>query len=408
MENEGATIRTASDPASKLEVFAPTPSTLSRSNRNFNEIAEKINPPRPAKRSSKKRPAVPGKTDQVLDFSISTDDAPINPDSIETATVSRTALGRLFNKTPSWLVSFVFHLGLILLLAILTFSVSQNETIYLEASEVAQLSPQTMSFELELDDAELEDMSESLDSDEMEMDIPEVDLFDAPVEEAYEVNDPFEVPDLAEFGGPKPNENANETGDSSESQGQSQGTGEQSELDGSVEFFGTKAYGSDFVFVIDCSSSMSQNTRWYRALNELLSALGELDSEQNFLVILYNDRTFMMWGAPMNKSLVPGTDENKAKTETWLRQAYPNSGTRPASSVQLALKKQPDAIYFLSDGELRDNTMSGLRKWNRVKRGVDGKKRKTPIHTILLESPFGQRTMRTIAEENNGIFTFVR
>ena len=187
-----------------------------------------------------------------------------------------------------------------------------------------------------------------------------------------------------------------------------QGTGEQSELDGSVEFFGTKAYGSDFVFVIDCSSSMSQNSRWYRALNELLSALGELDSEQNFLVILYNDRTFMMWGAPINKSLVPGTDENKAKTETWLRQAFPNSGTRPASSVQLALKKQPDAIYFLSDGELRDNTMSGLRKWNRVKRGVDGKKRKTPIHTILLESPFGQRTMRTIAEENNGIFTFVR
>ena len=401
MENGGTAFRTSS----KLEVFAPKPSSLNQSNLNFNQIAEKLQ----SEQATRPQISQPNSDDAQTGIGPVTLSTP-QPDSTVAYPVKRSGLSGLFARMPSWLVSFVLHLGLILILAIFTFAVPQDRSIFFEIGQSPAISPQTMSIELELDEADFEDTSESLDSQEAELELPLVELFDTPVEEeVFEGEDPYQVTELAEFAQaePKKPESVASSG-SLDNEGDSEGSGALNESDGSADFFGTKSYGSDFVFVIDCSSSMSQNSRWYRAVNELLSTLDELDSDQNFLVLLYNDRTYMMWNAPMTQPLVPANDANKLKIRTWLRQAYPFSGTQPASAVQLALKKKPDAIYFLSDGELRDNTMSGLRTWNRPKRGADSKLRKTPIHTILLGSVFGQKTMRTIAEENNGIFTFVR
>ena len=141
--------------------------------------------------------------------------------------------------------------------------------------------------------------------------------------------------------------------------------------------------------------------------DRLLDTLDHLDEDKNFLVLLYNNRNYMMLGAPDDQKLIPGTVENKRKVSQWLGQATPFGGTKPGKSMQIALRKKPDVIYFLSDGELGDNTMFNLRTWNKAKMGKDGLKRKISIHTILLGSLNGLLTMKTIAKENNGIFTKV-
>ena len=63
---------------------------------------------------------------------------------------------------------------------------------------------------------------------------------------------------------------------------------------------------------------------------------------------------------------------------------------------------------MLSDGELQDNTMGLLKFWNVPLDGADGKKAKTPIHTISLGRGQGQGVMRAIARQNDGEFTWVQ
>jgi len=92
----------------------------------------------------------------------------------------------------------------------------------------------------------------------------------------------------------------------------------------------------------------------------------------------------------------------------WLGRQRPRGGTLPANTMKLALSKKPDAIYFLSDGELADDTMFRLKTWNAPQKDAKGVPRQIPIHTVLLGSRFGFLTMKTIADENNGIFTAVR
>lgn len=294
---------------------------------------------------------------------------------------------------PSWMVSFIVHLGLLLVLATCTYVSSQKGPIILELAQADSVGESTM-MEITLDEPALDEPFESLESDEIfEAELPPVDLGEqASLPEVYDTTDPFVVTGLPEFSSKPVIASDSGPRDSSES----------------IEFFGTKSYGSDFVFVIDCSSSMGVQYRWDRAVDELVQTLEQLDSKQKFLVLLYNDRNYVMFGGNTSQKLIPANRENKRRIKNWLDLATPFAGTRPGDSVRLALKKKPDAIYFLSDGELRDNTMFDLRFWNVPRRGPDGIKRLTPIHTILLGSNFGRETMRTIAEENNGIFTQVR
>ena len=299
---------------------------------------------------------------------------------------------------PSWLVSFIVHLVLLLVLATCTYVAQHEGPIFLELAQTPSSSEPSV-MEISIEDPALDDPFESLESEDeedliAETELPPIDLEEqASLPEIYETADPFLVTELPEFWS-EPVVPVK--------------TASQKEGDGGTEFFGTRSYGSEFVFVIDCSDSMSADYRWDRAVTELVATLDQFDDKQKFLVMLYNDRNFMMFGAPSDQKLIPATAENKRRISEWLGAAMPFAGTRPASSVRLALRKKPDAIYFLSDGELRDNTMFGLRQWNEPRKGPDGIKRLTPIHTILLGSNFGRRTMRTIAEENNGIFTHVR
>jgi len=202
-----------------------------------------------------------------------------------------------------------------------------------------------------LGDPKLEDSDELFESLKpegiLELGLPTVDLSDqATLPEIQDIVDPFSVAGLPEFSS-KPTSDASPKNSSE-----------------GIEFFGTRSYGSDFVFVIDCSSSMSVQYRWDRAVDELAATLDQLDSKQKFLVLLYNDRNYVMFGSGSSQKLIAASPENKRWIKYWLDAATPFAGTKSGASIKLALKKKPDAIYFLSDGELRDNTAFDLKFWN--------------------------------------------
>ena len=171
---------------------------------------------------------------------------------------------------------------------------------------------------------------------------------------------------------------------------------------GEATFFGARAYGNKFVFVIDASTSM-EGYRWNRAVGELLSSIGRLaDGAEFFIIAFHYEPIPIDVSRSMNKTFLVKGKSSVVQCRRWLRQLTLAPQTMPATSLQMAMDFQPDAIFLLSDGELRDNSLSLLRRENQK----DGKPI-IPISSIHLFSNDGRETLETLAKENGGSFTAV-
>jgi hypothetical protein len=176
-----------------------------------------------------------------------------------------------------------------------------------------------------------------------------------------------------------------------------------------ASFFGTYAPGQRFVFVIDSSKSMLDGGRWVALRRELIRAIKGLSPDQEFFVISFDVGAHPMFESypPVGKFLPP-TAESIQRLNYWLNGIDHGGATLPASSIGLALRLKPDAIFLLSDGEIQDNTVADLRVYNRTKQESGDFKVAIPIHTVLLYSAIGAATLQAIADENDGVFTPVR
>ena len=105
--------------------------------------------------------------------------------------------------------------------------------------------------------------------------------------------------------------------------------------------------------------------------------------------------------------LVEPTEENIGLAFSWLRSQTPSGGTYPRQALSLSLAAQPDAIFLLSDGEIQDNSEAFLSANNVNMVNGKGENQRISVHTIALLSTFGQRTLKKIADQNEGTFTRV-
>ncbi len=290
-----------------------------------------------------------------------------------------------FRGVPSWLASFVFHLALILVLALVTIAADKGTKIeFLMSDQPRAQDLDFMEVAVSIDSATEDDDKEKLltDAQEIQSDLHRLDVSldhsnNDVLSDRLEAMDEL-IPSKLEF----------ERGD---------GKG--------ASFFGTGAVGTKFVFVVDCSGSMEDEYRWVMARRELKEAILGLTEKQEFFVFLYNDTSFAYTSQPAK--LIPATEKNKTKIFKWLDKQNPIGDTRPWKAMRLSLRMKPDAIFLLSDGELKDDTVPRLRRENREKQSGDEKIGKIPVHTISLGSGIGSVTMRAIAEQNEGTFTLV-
>jgi hypothetical protein len=171
-----------------------------------------------------------------------------------------------------------------------------------------------------------------------------------------------------------------------------------------ADFFGVRAVGKSFVFLVDCSLSMSMGPKWLDATRELTAAVERLGDDKYFYVICFDQDSHRMFGPDSPEpDFVPATPENLARLQQWLLTMGTGFCSWPADSVEFALTLEPDAVYLISDGDIQDETDELLRRQNRV-RTERGRRPVVIVHTIALHSRSGERQLQRIAKENGGRF----
>lgn len=161
-----------------------------------------------------------------------------------------------------------------------------------------------------------------------------------------------------------------------------------------ASFFGLRARGRKFVYVVDYSGSM-RGDRFAAAKRELVRSITALDRGMQFFIVFYN-QAFLPMPA---EGLVRATAKNKQRFLEWVRQAQAGGGTDPRDAMRFALKLKPNAIWLLSDGEFAAKAGDEIRGANRGRR--------IQIHTIAFHSNKGEAVLRRIANDNRGKYRFV-
>jgi hypothetical protein len=157
-----------------------------------------------------------------------------------------------------------------------------------------------------------------------------------------------------------------------------------------TSFFGIRARGQCFVFVVDQSGSMIDDDRLTRAKIELRRSVFALQPPQRFEAIFYNDQATPMPGGPLPR---PADQRTKDQLLVWLRLIDPAGQTNPRVAMAQALALRPDAVFLLSDGELPDGTAGEIAKLNT---------HKVPIHCVDLAGGLAGNQLQNIARESGG------
>ncbi|MCP4307753.1 MAG: VWA domain-containing protein, partial [bacterium] len=177
--------------------------------------------------------------------------------------------------------------------------------------------------------------------------------------------------------------------------------------EGGASFFGVKAGGNRFAFVVDASSSMRRNG-WPACQYELISAVKRLKPHQFFYVVLFNKTPHPMVidGKPATKA-VRATEHNVAELNKWVLSFELSTATLPKEAMRLALQTRPNAIYFLTDGRISDDTEAYLQKNNKRENAYEEADRMATVQTIGFYSEAGREVLQRIANDNGGKFRYV-
>ncbi|MEQ8635977.1 vWA domain-containing protein [Gimesia maris] len=174
---------------------------------------------------------------------------------------------------------------------------------------------------------------------------------------------------------------------------------------GNGRFFGINPQSKKIVYVVDSSNSMNfpheseGKTRLGRVKLELARAIHSMDEDQQFFVIFFSDMAIPMPA----RALQPATNQAKKKYLNWVARVPGIGTTEPYQALLLALSLQPDTIYFLTDGQFDPVIVKSFNKVAAQKY----RNQKVTVNGICFGSLEGEQTIRELAENNSGTFTFI-
>ncbi len=331
----------------------------------------------PATRKAKtKQPSAPTQSSQ--------------PETAEEAAPPKGGSGWLGTRqVPAWAISMLVHLVLLLVLGLITLAApSVADYAIIVASEDGEEPLEQMAeIDLSQDLENMEELSPSFESPSIsESEMSELTL----ATNAADVSDigpqAVEQDSVSQI-----NAIFSDNGTAMESLSDKVGKM-------TASFFGSKAKGRRFVFVVDNSNSM-QRGRFHTAVNELVKTVEQMEADQYFYVIFFSDTAYpLFWPAPVSQ-LVPATRKNKERLQQWLYTVELCLHTRGSDAMKLALSLRPDAIYVLGDGAFTDPTATQLTLPHN---------RRTPIFTLGMQvAEKGRSQLTQIAKANNGTYRLV-
>ncbi|MCP3905436.1 MAG: VWA domain-containing protein [Planctomycetes bacterium] len=184
--------------------------------------------------------------------------------------------------------------------------------------------------------------------------------------------------------------------------GAGEGTGDGSALSGGgagTSFFGVSSRGMRFAYIVDRSGSMSESRKMRIAMRELARSIETLPDYAYFHIVLFSTEYVE---PPMQRGWMRAKRSVIDRLNRWLDDVPPSGGTEPMPAFYevFALDVPPDVIFFLTDGEIPDNTPQLIAEANQ--RGG-----RVTINTIAFGDDRSQALLRQIARESGGAYRFV-
>lgn len=282
----------------------------------------------------------------------------------------------LLRSSVSLLASVLLHCLLVVVLGLLTWGRSVEQTLPGEEIELAAFPGESLSQDQFTAD-ELEAPSRSEETfEETELALP-ADPLQA-TEQLAAVTPELQLSgggELAAFG---------------------LGGGGGSGAGGQASFMGVQAYGRRFCIIADRSGSM-KGRPLDRLKAELRTTLDTMTLGSSVHIILYSGScTAFPDGWAIAQSI-------EGEADVWLRGIRAEGGTNPAPAFDraFALEPPPDAIFFMTDGKIPPTMDAHVA-------GLNGKTNKRiPVHTISFLHRGAARLMQRIADESGGKYRHV-
>lgn len=342
-----------------------------------------------------------------------------------TATLSTTATRSLTAKPstlpkakqiPSWLVSTLVHVALLILLMLFTIQLpEQKQTLGLSGS----FGP-TQDTPFTLDPTATADPN-ALENEAMTAAVPDSlsmeNMLQNSLPTASDIaNNVFASTDIANSLSQPTAQGLGPIGQALDSQF-IDALSTTSSL-AAANFFGLEATGNIFCFVVDCSGSM-RGDPFVATKLELLKTISQLKPTQRFCVFFFNQKLFPMplegdlpaLASSATEDFHPvaayATPENIGRLQNWMETIPIGTGGPPNQALKMAIELNPDSIFLLTDGVTRSDVAGGLLKTNRQEDELDGPQIRCPIHTIGFYSREGEALLQRIATENGGQYRYV-
>ncbi len=172
-----------------------------------------------------------------------------------------------------------------------------------------------------------------------------------------------------------------------------------------LRVFGVEGQGYKFVYVFDRSGSMGGSGRSAlgAAKAEMLASLDSLDTNHQFQIIFYNDRPWIFNPSGRPGKLAFGNERNKTLARKFVGSITADGATRHEDALKLAIRWQPDVIFFLPDADEPRLSPRQLAEIRRMAGGIT-------INTI--EFGFGPQSdadnfLVKLARQNGGQHAYV-
>jgi len=302
------------------------------------------------------------------------------------------SIAGLWERSSSWLVSAVFHVVLLMVLALTWITLTQQEKsrflmAHLEGQDLEDLEDSTL--EDQLDDIELE----QADALPINVQDPGMAAFGEPAG--------IETQAAVDIGTVNLSKTMGDIGALFGKDGKGWSTA--GDGMGGAEFYGLKAGGRKFVFVVDNSLSMKDG-RFEAACYELYKSVSKMTPYQSFYVFFFSDTAYPLFHPRPASGMVKASPENKQALKNWLRTVELVLKTNARGAMQKALALKPDGIYILTDGAFTDDTYRYLMGLTPKQTAVRS------IHTVGMElaKPGTEKVLRDISKQHNGTFRLVR
>ncbi len=347
--------------------------------------------------------------------------SPTGP-AVTSAVVPSSA--RIYTNSMAFLISTITHTAIFVVLALLTFSDQAVSILSLEVVEspselegdtegdlqavalergTAAVTAPMASDVMEESEVTVETVSTQVDPSKLPVPRPETndDRWVQNFDNWFQMAGPASSDELPQRGGGGAGAASNVAATMASAK-----AGSTPRLGDGANYYGIRADGKRFVFIVDASVSM-YGPRWQSAVKELLDCLRGLPSNAEFYVIFFSNQTNLMFNQmPAEMEYARADLLTLQRVQEWILQVPMGRSTLPRDAIRYGLQMKPDAIFLLSDGEFRDSSLAYVR--GQVQSAKHREEAMTPIHTIGLLSTMGFDTLVEIAQKTGGQFRQVR